>query len=317
MSTPPNKRDQRRGARQTQIAKSQSSTQNRPQVGKTTGQSKTPTTPTLSTKSTSAKPTGSQVKSSARPEGVVTNAPADEAATTPPPQTKRDQRRLARQEQLARVQAEQRRHIQQAKQRELIQRVATGVIVALVVILLSVWLWNFIHAPASKSPTQSGIVVGTMMPDGYGSQIKCDSSEGSASQYHTALEIYINGSLQTIPADIGIQNNCLTWLHTHDTTSIVYIESPVANAKYLLGDWFAVWGKYPSPTQGALTPDITHKTFFGQPIDAEHQVTVYVNGKQFNGDYNTLVLYDHETIYLEYGTPLVPYKAFDFAKYGV
>jgi hypothetical protein len=51
--------------------------------------------------------------------------------------------------------------------------------------------------------------------------------EPSVFHIHSHLIILINGHYYAVPALIGITNNCFYWLHTHDGTGIIHIESPV------------------------------------------------------------------------------------------
>ena len=54
------------------------------------------------------------------------------------------------------------------------------------------------------------------------------------------LAIFINGKNHTVPALIGITNYCFYWLHTHDQSGIIHIESPIHRA-FTLGNFFDIW----------------------------------------------------------------------------
>ena len=68
-----------------------------------------------------------------------------------------------------------------------------------------------------------------------------------------------------VPAGVGIPGpqqvmdgfveggRCLYWLHTHDSTGVVHIESPVQRG-YTLGQFFDVWGRPLSATQVGPPP---------------------------------------------------------------
>jgi hypothetical protein len=132
--------------------------------------------------------------------------------------------------------------------------------------------------------------------------IQCQTSEQVAYHIHTHLAIFVSGASRTVPAGIGIpgpqqvQNgfvvggNCLYWLHTHDPTGIIHIESP-AQRVYTLGQFFDIWGQPLSSTQVG---------------SASGHVTAYVNGKPFAGDPRTIKLTPHAVIQLDVGTAVPP-----------
>jgi hypothetical protein len=46
-----------------------------------------------------------------------------------------------------------------------------------------------------------------------------------------------------IPPQIGIiPDKCIYWLHTHDGTGIIHIESPIKR-DFTLGQFFDIWAK--------------------------------------------------------------------------
>jgi hypothetical protein len=137
--------------------------------------------------------------------------------------------------------------------------------------------------------------------------IECQTSEQVAYHIHAHLAIFVSGASRTVPAGIGIpgpqqvQNGfvvggkCLYWLHTHDTTGIIHIESPVQRV-YTLGQFFDIWGQPLSSTQVG---------------SASGHVTVYLNGKPFAGDPRTIKLTPHAVIQLDVGT-VVPPRSYAF-----
>jgi hypothetical protein len=71
--------------------------------------------------------------------------------------------------------------------------------------------------------------------------ITCDKAEHFVSHIHTHLDIFINGKESVVPSNIGIiPDNCIYWLHTHDDTGIIHIESP-DDRSFTLGQFFDVW----------------------------------------------------------------------------
>ncbi len=73
------------------------------------------------------------------------------------------------------------------------------------------------------------------------SGITCDKVEHLVYHNHTKLVINIQNETHNIPAGIGIiPNDCIFWLHTHDDSGIIHIESPVKTA-FSLDQFLKVW----------------------------------------------------------------------------
>jgi hypothetical protein len=132
--------------------------------------------------------------------------------------------------------------------------------------------------------------------------IACQISEQVAYHIHAHLTIYASGARQMVPAGIGIPGpqqvvdgfvqggKCLYWLHTHDSTGVVHIESPVQRV-YTLGQFFDVWGRSLSGTQVGR---------------ATGHVTAFVNGRRFTGDPRSIKLTPHAIIQLDVGKVVAP-----------
>ena len=126
--------------------------------------------------------------------------------------------------------------------------------------------------------------------------IKCQTSEQVAYHIHAHLAIYASGDPQEVPAGIGIPGGkCLYWLHTHDATGVIHVESPAQRA-YTVGQFFDIWGQPLSTSQVGR---------------ASGQVTVFLNGKRFSGDPRSIKLTPHALIQLDVGK-VVPPQPFAF-----
>src|ERR1051326_4992767 len=127
--------------------------------------------------------------------------------------------------------------------------------------------------------------------------IQCGVTEQLAYHIHVHLAIYDNGQAEQVPYGIGIESPqppddpdnpyissgaCFYWLHTHDDTGIIHIESPKQKT-YDLGNFFDVWGQ---PLGGY------------QAGDHHGLVIAYVNGEQYTGDPRQIPLTAHEVIQL-------------------
>lgn len=115
--------------------------------------------------------------------------------------------------------------------------------------------------------------------------------EGQVLHIHSHLDVYVDGKVVTVPAEIGIDvvKQQISPLHTHDTSGVVHIESPV-KADFTLGQFMTEWqvpiGK------GALGP---------LKAGGGKELHVYVNGKEQTGDPAAVKLAAHEEIAVVYG----------------
>ena len=143
--------------------------------------------------------------------------------------------------------------------------------------------------------------------------VSSNQMEQLAYHIHAHLAIYVNGTQKTVPYGIGIEqpwtmdpNSGSTefvdagaafyYLHTHDDTGVIHIESPT-NVEYTLGQFFAEWNQTLSSTQ------------IGSNTGA---VTTFVNGAKYAGDPSTIKLTAHEVIQLDLGK-VVGFQPYTFA----
>jgi hypothetical protein len=121
--------------------------------------------------------------------------------------------------------------------------------------------------------------------------IRCQP-EHLESHYHAHLTLLRNGRQVKVPAQIGIDiaDQCLYWLHTHDATGIMHIESPDTRT-YTLGQFFDVWHQPLSSTKAA---------------SLSGKLKVFVGDRQVTGDPRRIVLRPHELITVEEGRIVTP-----------
>ena len=118
----------------------------------------------------------------------------------------------------------------------------------------------------------------------------CNVVEQLLFHIHAHLDIIINGVYFLVPSQIGIPGNCFFWLHTHDESGIIHIESPV-NRDYTLGQFFDIWNK-----------KLNNDQIFNYVANANNPLTVYVNGTKVpNGtNYRDIKLHAHDEIAIVY-----------------
>jgi hypothetical protein len=121
--------------------------------------------------------------------------------------------------------------------------------------------------------------------------IRCQP-EHLESHYHAHLTLLRNGRRVHVPALIGIdlQHQCLYWLHTHDATGVIHIESPDTRT-YTLGQFFDVWGQPLSRSRAA---------------SLRGSLQVFVGDKLVDSDPRAIVLKSHELITIEQGRTVAP-----------
>lgn len=119
------------------------------------------------------------------------------------------------------------------------------------------------------------------------------TEEGQVLHTHQHLDIFVAGKPVTIPGDLGIGDGFISDLHTHASypPGIIHVESPT-DARFTLGQFFAVWGVPLSPT-----------CLGGLCEEGDRQLKAWVNGKAVSADPTRIVLEDHQQIVLAYGTP--------------
>jgi hypothetical protein len=141
--------------------------------------------------------------------------------------------------------------------------------------------------------------------------IEAGSMEQLVFHIHAHLAIYVNGQQKLVPYGIGIVppyrlqksdsgpfvggGSKFYWLHTHDETGIIHIESPQKRT-FTLGDLFDLWHQPLGPTQ--VGP-------------ATGQVIALVNNHPVSGDPRAIPLGAHDVIQLNVGTP-EPFHAYTF-----
>lgn len=134
--------------------------------------------------------------------------------------------------------------------------------------------------------------------------IRCDQGEQLAVHYHAHVDLIYKGQPVEIPAQTGINGtSCFYWLHTHQTTGIIHIEAPQADAsrQFTLGDFFAIWNQPLSTKQMATLQ-----------VGSSEQLKAWVNGQPYTGNPAKIVLKSHEQVVLEIGPAFVDPPTFDW-----
>ncbi len=118
-------------------------------------------------------------------------------------------------------------------------------------------------------------------------EMNIGSHSGVSQHIHTQLEIYINGNKEFIPPSVGLGQNFMRPLHTHEADGIIHNESPCAR-DFTLGEFFSVWGK-----------TFNKNCIFDHCVDENHTLKILVNGKE-NSEYEDILLKDSDKIQIYY-----------------
>ena len=157
-------------------------------------------------------------------------------------------------------------------------------IVVMIGVIAAVTIGIGLAIVSSKAPNAAAVTI-----DG----VQCNNMEQLVFHIHAHLDIFINGQPHTIPSQIGITGRCFYWLHTHDHSGIIHIESTAAR-DYTLGQFFDIWNKTSRNNQ-----------IFGDIANGKNTPTVHVNGNKVSAgvNYKDIKLNAHDEIAIVYGKP--------------
>lgn len=141
----------------------------------------------------------------------------------------------------------------------------------------------------AAAPSATVIPVSTSRPAT--GAVPCGPTEVLVFHHHAHLTVVIRGVVHDVPALIGINSRSICWLHTHDATGVIHIESG-DNRTFTLGDFFSLWGMSLGPA-----------TLIGQAAGPGEAVQATVNGTVVSGDPRTIVLDDLDDIVVQLGPP--------------
>ena len=119
------------------------------------------------------------------------------------------------------------------------------------------------------------------------------TEEGAVEHIHAHLDALVDGRPVEVPAYLGIDQTrgAISPLHTHDTTGVIHIESPVKR-QFSIGEFFSEWNVGLSADNiGALR------------ADGGKELRVFVNGSLRSGNPAAIMFTAHDEIALLYGTP--------------
>jgi hypothetical protein len=125
--------------------------------------------------------------------------------------------------------------------------------------------------------------------------IRCDSMEFTKFHIHAHLDIFVDGKPFTVPSQIGIdpQGRCLYWLHTHDDSGVIHIESPIER-EFSIGNFIDIWDQ---------TFNNTNLFDNNSVNDTNSSLKMFVNGVEVppGTDFRNISISAHDEIALVIG----------------
>lgn len=119
--------------------------------------------------------------------------------------------------------------------------------------------------------------------------LKCTTDMATEYHIHPELIIIVDGEEVFVPKNLGIEEGCMTSIHTHEEEHIIHVEAPVAR-DFTLGDFFAVWKK-----------DFSSIKLLDHVVTEGAEIVVTVNGVPVDTFENT-ILRDKDKIVITYQT---------------
>ena len=93
--------------------------------------------------------------------------------------------------------------------------------------------------PTASGPAETPASRSSDAPGSH--EIGCDlGGHDGAFHIHSLVVVKVDGKVYTPPANIGIGQTCMYWVHTHGTDGIVHVEAPATVAP-TLGDFLDLW----------------------------------------------------------------------------
>jgi hypothetical protein len=200
----------------------------------------------------------------------------------------------------ARARAEQEH---QRKQRRFL--IGGAALITVVILTLGGGLLAYHHIHGTAQTSQA--TAADLPVDG----VQCLGNESLAYHIHQHLTLYQDGKPVTLPAFIGIPSGtnipggtCYYWLHVHDTTGVVHVESPTTQ-NYTLGQFLDVWERTTQlDAQGGGGIQVSDVFVRALRAASPGDIHVYVGDRAVT-DYTSIPLTAHELITIEIGVPLV------------
>ena len=99
--------------------------------------------------------------------------------------------------------------------------------------------------------------------------VSCDfGGHDAAYHIHSQLTIKLpDGSTAEVPPNIGISEDCMYWLHTHEPDGLLHVEAPNETLA-TLADFLEIWRRSTNPTiPNAVNASLAEIRVMGELVD--------------------------------------------------
>ena len=229
---------------------------------------------------------------SLKPIGPANKQTANAPVKRPSPASKPSTRQAIKQE---RREEEKRRRLEEQRRAVRRKRFLLASVVAAVLLASAITAYVLLNARNSTAKNPNALPTEQVFNSAYQpvDGIYCDQLEQTAYHIHVHLTIWIDGQQVAVPQGVGIASDqsCFYWLHTHDSTGVIHIEAP-ATASLTLENFLNIWGQ----------PQFSQLGFHNE-LSESAGWTIYVDGKQVQGDFKSVVFTEHKVITIMYNSP--------------
>lgn len=104
--------------------------------------------------------------------------------------------------------------------------------------------------------------------------VSCDfGGHDAAYHIHSQLTIKLpDGTTAEVPPNIGINNDCMYWLHTHEPDGLLHVEAPDETVA-TLADFLEIWRRSTNPTiPNAVNAGLAEIRVMGELVESAADV---------------------------------------------
>ncbi len=104
--------------------------------------------------------------------------------------------------------------------------------------------------------------------------VSCDAGGHDAAYHiHSQLTIKLpDGTTAEVPPNIGINQNCMYWLHTHEPDGLLHVEAPNETLA-TLADFLEIWRRSTNPTiPNAVNAGLAEIRVMGELVESAASV---------------------------------------------
>jgi len=138
------------------------------------------------------------------------------------------------------------------------------IVIGIVVLIIGLFALGRLSDPNKKITAEWESYGVACLPNGH---------QNLGQHIHATLHIEIEGTEETIPANVGVVSTCMAELHTHEADNVVHIESVEKDKRFTLGAFMKMLGKdIERPGYGLeMTVDDNSSTEYSELVFLDNQ----------------------------------------------